>query len=151
MSLYHKWDVKNGFACVLQFFSLISDSLGGVPKGFVKTKGCTKFFSLTYHWSLVLCAIVCGHPFDRKLWHSEICAQVHWTFFIPFQNKLPCGFWNCNKYKKKNDIRVLHYKLDKSTLIGRFLSELKTTALWPDFRNIFQVSTLIKVYHEAWK
>ena len=30
MALYHKWDVKNGFAFVLQFFSLISDGLGGV-------------------------------------------------------------------------------------------------------------------------
>ena len=29
-ALYHKWDVKNGFAYVLQFFSLISDDLGGV-------------------------------------------------------------------------------------------------------------------------
>ena len=31
MALYRKWDVKNGFSYVLQFFSLISDSLGGVP------------------------------------------------------------------------------------------------------------------------
>ena len=30
MALYHKWDVKNNFAYVLQFFSLISDGLGGV-------------------------------------------------------------------------------------------------------------------------
>ena len=30
MALYHKWDVKNGFAFVLQFFSLISYGLGGV-------------------------------------------------------------------------------------------------------------------------
>jgi hypothetical protein len=30
MALYHIWDVKNGIAFVLQFFSLISDSLGGV-------------------------------------------------------------------------------------------------------------------------
>ena len=30
MALYHKWDVKNGFAYALTFFSLISDSLGGV-------------------------------------------------------------------------------------------------------------------------
>ena len=30
MALYHKWDVKNGFAYVLQFFSLFSDGLGGV-------------------------------------------------------------------------------------------------------------------------
>ena len=28
MALYHKWDVKNAY--VLQFFSLISDGLGGV-------------------------------------------------------------------------------------------------------------------------
>ena len=30
MALYHKWDVRNDFAYVLQFFSLISDSLGSV-------------------------------------------------------------------------------------------------------------------------
>ena len=30
MALYHKWDIKNGFAYAIQFFSLISDSLGSV-------------------------------------------------------------------------------------------------------------------------
>ena len=30
MALYHKWDVKNDFAYVLTFVSLISDSLGSV-------------------------------------------------------------------------------------------------------------------------
>ena len=30
MTSYHKWDVKNGFAYVLQFFSLIYYCLGGV-------------------------------------------------------------------------------------------------------------------------
>jgi hypothetical protein len=30
MALYHKWDVKNDFPYVLQFFSLISDGLGSV-------------------------------------------------------------------------------------------------------------------------
>ena len=30
MALYHKSDVKNDFAYVLQFFSLISDGLGSV-------------------------------------------------------------------------------------------------------------------------
>ena len=33
----HKWDVKNGFNCVLQFFSLISDGVGGVPSGYLQT------------------------------------------------------------------------------------------------------------------
>ena len=32
MALYHKWDVKNGFAYLLTFFSLISDGLGSVHK-----------------------------------------------------------------------------------------------------------------------
>ena len=30
MALYHKWDVKNEFAYVFQFFSLISDGLDSV-------------------------------------------------------------------------------------------------------------------------
>ena len=30
MALYQKWDVKNDFTYVLQFFTLISDSLGSV-------------------------------------------------------------------------------------------------------------------------
>ena len=30
MAFYHKWDVKNDFVYVLQFFSLISDGLGSV-------------------------------------------------------------------------------------------------------------------------
>ena len=30
MALYHKWDVKNGFAYALTFFSLIFDGLGSV-------------------------------------------------------------------------------------------------------------------------
>ena len=30
MALYHKWGVKSGFTFALQFFMLISDSLGGV-------------------------------------------------------------------------------------------------------------------------
>ena len=35
MALYHKWDVKNDFAYVLQFFSLISDGLGSVYATFL--------------------------------------------------------------------------------------------------------------------
>ena len=37
MASYHKWDVKNGFTFVLQFFSLISDALGGVDSTLTKT------------------------------------------------------------------------------------------------------------------
>ena len=31
MALYHRWDVKNDFSSVLQFFSLIFDGPGSVP------------------------------------------------------------------------------------------------------------------------
>ena len=34
MASYHKWDVKYDFAYVLQFFSLISDSLGSLGSVF---------------------------------------------------------------------------------------------------------------------
>ena len=37
MAWYHKWDVKNNFANVLQFFSLISDGLGGVSSKWAAT------------------------------------------------------------------------------------------------------------------
>ena len=33
MALCHKWDSKNDFAYVLQFFSLISNGLGSVRNG----------------------------------------------------------------------------------------------------------------------
>ena len=36
MALYHKWDVKNDFTYVLQFFSLIYDSLGSVSVEFAE-------------------------------------------------------------------------------------------------------------------
>jgi hypothetical protein len=36
MALCHKWDVKNDFAYVLQFFSLISDGLGSVYQNLIK-------------------------------------------------------------------------------------------------------------------
>ena len=39
MALYHKWDVKNDFPYVLQFFSLISDGLGSVS-GMCVQKTC---------------------------------------------------------------------------------------------------------------
>ncbi len=31
MALYHKWGVKTGFTFALQFFTLISDGIDGVP------------------------------------------------------------------------------------------------------------------------
>ena len=44
MALYHKCDVKNDFAYVLQFFSLISDSLGIVRKDIVSQENLFSIF-----------------------------------------------------------------------------------------------------------
>ena len=49
MALYHKWDVKNGFAYVLTFFSLISDGQGGVNAVFLI---CQQFLQTYLDFSL---------------------------------------------------------------------------------------------------
>ena len=49
MALYHKWNVKNDFAFLLQFFSLISDGIVGVPLDAILSK-CK---SVQYHKGLV--------------------------------------------------------------------------------------------------
>ena len=43
MALYHKWDVKNLFPYMLQFFSHISDGLGGVQGVKMPEKLVTSF------------------------------------------------------------------------------------------------------------
>ena len=45
MALYHKWDLKNDFAYVLQFFSIVSDGLGRLWRDDV---GFWTIFSLVY-------------------------------------------------------------------------------------------------------
>ena len=52
MALYHKWDVKNALAYVLQFFSLITDSLGSVFADYQLTL-LTSFFFKTCIWKLL--------------------------------------------------------------------------------------------------
>ena len=49
MALYQKWDVKKDFTFLLQFFSLISDGLVGVPLDAILSK-CK---SVQYHKGLV--------------------------------------------------------------------------------------------------
>jgi hypothetical protein len=55
MTLYHKWGVKLGFAFGLQFFMLISDSLGGV-EWIAKEKGRWSF--LFFSFLQMKCAMV---------------------------------------------------------------------------------------------
>ena len=56
MALCHKWDVKNDFAYVLQFFPLISDGpvsvSGKVHRSAVQTgtKYITELTALPYEW-----------------------------------------------------------------------------------------------------
>ena len=51
MALYCKWDVINGFAYVLQFFSDISDGLGDVLRDCWQVK--TRIFNLAKNQVLV--------------------------------------------------------------------------------------------------
>ena len=73
MTLYHKWDVKNDFAYVLQFFSLISDSLGSV-KG-----NCIKF----------RCHTVCGprKPIPKSFAVASFCLFTLPKKGLTFQKK----------------------------------------------------------------
>ena len=63
MASYHKWDVKNDFAYVLQFFSLISNGLGGVACITLKIKLLWIWKVLLFsQWNFSLClkiAIIC--------------------------------------------------------------------------------------------
>jgi hypothetical protein len=49
MALCHKWDVKNDFAYVLQFFSLISDGLGSVSLALAPITMTMAFFLVFWH------------------------------------------------------------------------------------------------------
>ena len=71
MALYHKWDVRNGFAYVLQFFSLIFDGLGCVKQtqDQFSTKSSRHWFILQTVQNVVDCQIdhfqsrfSCGRP-----------------------------------------------------------------------------------------
>ena len=48
-----KWDVKNDFVYVLQFFSLIFDGLGGVTRYF-KSKEISRLSNNTFAWVMGL-------------------------------------------------------------------------------------------------
>ena len=47
MALYLKWDVKTGFTFALQFFMLISDSLGGMLEIFQESLAFQQVKNLT--------------------------------------------------------------------------------------------------------
>ena len=70
MALYHKWDVKNGFNYVLQFFSLISDGVGGVPRGYLQTYS---------HFEIMAIQVGIVQPpsnFNVYGTGSELCTQI---------------------------------------------------------------------------
>ena len=93
MDLYHKWDVKNGFAYVLQFFSLISDGLGGVRR-----EGGQK--------SQKLGNVVCERPLvkrgcQRKLPFRYInTSKQSPNMYILTSTNTYIQFWNINATQK---------------------------------------------------
>ena len=91
MALYHKWDVKNGFAYVLQFFSLISDGLGGVSSKC--SLGCVQRLNIYVKPTRQI------YSWQKSLWQTrlknekylenedctakEVKTTTHNTFFLP--------------------------------------------------------------------
>ena len=80
MVLYHKWDVKNEFAYVLQFFSLISDNLGSVGGK------CSKNIYIQYKWKQYFSFIKDGESSG---------SQVFWALFLtcPLDNLVLFAFF----------------------------------------------------------
>ena len=91
MALYHKWDVKNGFAYALTFFSLISNGLGGVACITLKIKLLWIWKVLLFsQWNFSLClkiAIIAGKWYIKKTLTPMSCKSCREDFtfgFYPF-------------------------------------------------------------------
>ena len=86
MALCHKWDVKNDFAYVLQFFSLISDGLGSV-------NGLTVIHLKHFLWLNVMLRdqasrngiLLCGAVSSNEIFPALIPTEFSKPFLIPFQ------------------------------------------------------------------
>ena len=78
MALYHNWDVKNGFAYVLTFFSLISDGLGGVCT--VKFLGETEQYLHSFFGTCKISAIDVSMALGRpKTSIPDLKAKHEWN------------------------------------------------------------------------
>ena len=83
MALYHKWNVKNDFAYVFTFFSLISDSLGSVEHSQnISIQESNHTYAILKHighfchvplysgnpisreWSMFMCTIYCSQRYS---------------------------------------------------------------------------------------
>ena len=73
MALYHKWDVKNGFAYVFTFFSLISDGLGSVGNKW------SEFTRQIFNWQ--------QGKSELEGYFSSVAKVVY---------RVWCGTWNSN-------------------------------------------------------
>ena len=85
MALYHKWDVKNGFAYVLQFFSLISNGLGGVGTLVLNIFLFVKMF----HWveSKIL-----------SIFHNDVSLQMLKNSIVFYSTISPNSVLSVNHY-----------------------------------------------------
>ena len=90
MALYHKWDVKNGFVYVLQFFSLISDGLDCVQCPFYIGTLILLFskFSLSPYYCIIdtlgmyICTYLCPSRYRTRYVVIEFSNLTRWKFLI---------------------------------------------------------------------
>ena len=112
MALYHKWDVKNGFAFVLQFFSLISDGLGGVKHFIRKHFQLTPLMIAAYDGDLNFFQQARKKTFDpNQTLKKSVTSPIHLAAYggnIELYRQLLQESDNKNNYGK-HAITPLHY------------------------------------------
>ena len=129
MVLYHKWDVKNGFAYVLQFFSLISNGLGGVGTLVLNIFLFVKMF----HWveSKIL-----------SIFHNDVSLQMLKNSIVFYSTISPNSVLKCKPLfslsLKCLCSSQLHYiRLNKITVTKFFQQILSAVAMenkiWSNF------------------
>ena len=128
MVLCHKWDVKKGFAYVLQFFSLISDGLGSVWMSWGESRLCM-WLSLSKVTSLRPKMVsVCVYEIQFNFFPSNIQKKLGEKLLIAFFQKmfrdnLP-WFSKTNHHALQLEFNYLTL-LEKQLKISRTLKNLK--------------------------
>ena len=86
MALHHNWDVKNDFAYVLQFFSLISESLGSVNQSERVIQnpslGSIKFLEEIFTWQVTWQARYSIWILVYTMYIPSILANILWEKIV---------------------------------------------------------------------
>ena len=146
MALHHKWNVKNGFAYVLQFFSLISDGLGGV-ESLSQVLQTRQGRSAVYVVASIFCCWFCSFP-DKWKDIVHYCPNC----------KVPVGVWNFSccwkvyvetKYYATLKLRFEHLTFLKIMRIVSYSEYIFSYFSWPTIQINFRSHFYVSIYQET--